>query len=84
MRYHQLRRLYNTRDTILVGGHNSADGTGNDSTIDAVITRDPNNYLVPKINGFTLINTLHIAIAVLAVIILLPMAIKSIKSYGIN
>jgi len=61
-------------------GYNSADGTTQDATTDAVITRDPNNYLAPKINGFTVINTLMIAVGILGVIILLPMALKQLKS----
>lgn len=79
MDYQTLRNLFKNRNMVF-NGFNSADGTMNDSTTDAVITRDPNNYLVPKINGMTMVNTVTIVVGVLAVIILLPMAIKQIKS----
>lgn len=80
MEYKLLRTLFKNRNAVF-SGFNSADGTTNDTSTDAVITRNPNDYLVPKINGFTVINTLTIAIAIIAIIILLPMAIKTAKSY---
>jgi hypothetical protein len=83
MHYSQLKLLQRNRDAVF-GKYNSADGTTNDTSTDPVITRDPNNYLVPKVNGFTIVNTLTIVVAVLAVVILFPMAIKAIKQYGIS
>jgi len=65
----------------MILGYNSADGTTTDNTTDPVITRNPNDYLLPKINGFSLLNTMSIIIAALAIIILLPLAIKTVKSY---
>lgn len=81
MYYNQLRLILRNRDAVF-SRYNSADGTTNDTSTDPVITRDPNNYLVPKINGFTLANTLTIIVGVLAVVILFPMALKAIKQYG--
>lgn len=72
--------MYRNRNQIFGHGYNSADGTTTDTSTDTVITRDPNNYLVPKINGLTVTNTITIAVGVLAIIILLPMAIKQFKS----
>lgn len=80
MHYSQLKVLWRNRDNVF-RRYNSADGTTNDTTTDAVITRNPNDYLVPKINGFTVTNSLTIIVAVLAVIILLPMAIKNVKQF---
>jgi hypothetical protein len=79
MDYQQLRTLFKNRNMVF-NGYNSADGTTNDSTTDAVITRDPNNFLVPKINGMTAVNTITVVVGILAFIILLPLAIKQIKS----
>lgn len=72
--------MHRNKNAVFVG-YNSADGTTTDNTTDATITRDPNNYLVPKVNALTAVNALHIVIGVLAVVILLPMAIKTIKSF---
>jgi hypothetical protein len=80
MDYKTLRALYKNRNAVF-NGFNSADGTGTDTSTDAVITRDPNNYLAPKINGFTVYNTTAIIVALLSIAILLPMAIKSVKSF---
>lgn len=80
MRYQELRQLYRNRDNVF-NGYNSADGTTTDASTDAVITRNPNDFLVPKINSLTVVNALHITIGVLAVIILLPLAIKTVKSF---
>jgi hypothetical protein len=79
MEYQNFKRLYQNRDKVF-NAYNSADGTMNDTSTDAVITRDPNDYLVPKINGMTLVNTVTIVVGILAVIILLPLALKNIKS----
>jgi hypothetical protein len=79
MHYTQLKVLWHNRDGIF-GRYNAADGTTNDTSTDPVITRNPNDYLVPKINGFTVSNSLTIVVAILAVIILLPMAIRTIKN----
>lgn len=79
MRYQELNGLYRNRDMIL--GYNSADGTTTDASTDAVITRNPNDYLLPKINGFSLLNTMSIIIAVLAIVILLPLAVNTVKKY---
>lgn len=80
MRYQQLRKLYNNRNAVF-SGYNSADGTTNDSSTDSTIRRDPNDYLVPKINGFTVANGLQIAAMFLAIIVLTPMAIKTLKQF---
>jgi len=80
MDYQQFKLLWKYKDAIL-SGYNSADGTITDTTTDPVITRDPNNYLVPRIDQSTIAQTLAIIVAVIAIIILLPMAIKTVKSY---
>lgn len=80
MDYLKFRRAWNHRNAIF-SGHNGADGTNNDASTDPVITRDPNNYLLPKVSSISLIHGLTIGIAILAIVILLPMAIKTIKSY---
>lgn len=79
MDYRTFKELWYNRDSVF-NGYNGADGVTTDGSTDAVITRDPNNYLAPKINGFTAINTVIIVVGILAAIILLPMAIKTIKS----
>lgn len=80
MDYVTLRRMWKHRNSILME-HNGADGTSNDTSTDPVITRDPNNYLLPNVNSVSLMHGLTIAVAIMAVIILLPMAIKTVKSY---
>lgn len=81
MRYSHFKYLYKNRNYVFSGGYNSADGTTTDASTDPVITRDPNNYLVPRVNAITVSHTLLIAVGILAVIILLPMAIKTLKQY---
>lgn len=78
MDYITLRKIWKNRDAFF-SEHNGADGTSQDNSTDAVITRDPNNYILPRVGSITLIHGLTIAIGVLAVIILLPIAIKTIK-----
>lgn len=80
MDYVALRKAWFKRDSYL-SEHNGADGTSSDNSTDPIITRNPNDYVLPKIGSITLIHSLTVAIGVLAVIILLPMAIKQVKSY---
>ena len=79
MEYQKIYYLIHNRNKVF-NGYNSADGTTQDNTTDAVVTRNPNDFLVPKINGFTIMNTVIIAAGILGIIILLPMALKQIKS----
>jgi len=72
-------QMHRNKDAFLIG-YNGADGTTTDNTSDPVITRNPNDFLVPKINSLTVVNALHITIGILAVIILLPIALRTIKS----
>lgn len=76
--YRQLNFMWRNRDMIF-NGYNSADGTASDNTTDPVITRNPNDYVLPRITSMNVAHGLLITVGVLAVIILIPMAVKTLK-----
>lgn len=80
MDYLKICWLTHNRNRVF-NGYNSADGTSQDNSTDVVITRNPNDYLSPKVNGFTVMNTVIIVAGILGVIILLPLALKTVKSF---
>jgi hypothetical protein len=81
MHYTQLKILLGNKDAIF-RGYNSADGTTNDISTDAVITKDPNNYLVPTVTtSYNTVKTIAAIVGILAIIILLPAAIKTVKQF---
>lgn len=78
MTYDHFKHMFRNKDRYLIGFNNAIGGS--DQTTDPVITRDPNNYLVPRIDG---VQIMHIAItiaAILLIIILVPKALATIKS----
>jgi hypothetical protein len=79
MDYKTLRFWWKHKHAVFTG-HNGADGTTSDNSTDPVITRDPNNYLVPRIDGNSVYRISITIAAILAVIVLAPMALKTLKS----
>lgn len=82
LKYRTFRKAMRHRNIVFSPGWNGADGTTNDTSTDPVITRDPNNYILPRITSMNITHGLMITIGILAVIILLPIAIKTIKNFN--
>jgi hypothetical protein len=79
MNYETLQLIMRNKDRFLLP-FNSADGTTTDGSTDAVITRDPNNYLAPRADGNGLVGFILLASAVASLIASIIIIIPYVKS----
>lgn len=63
MTYRLLKIILNSRPS-----YDNADGLGVDATTDTTITRDPNDYLSPRIDKFSLLEFLGVVVLILIVV----------------
>lgn len=79
MDYKTLRVWFMHKDAVF-NGFNGADGTTTDNSTDPIITRNPNDFLVPRIDGSQLFRIAVTIAAISAAVILVPIAIKTLKN----
>lgn len=78
MNYEQFKYIMRNRNKFLAS-YNNAIGAGTDQTIDAVITRDPNDYLAPRAD-IRFVEIIATIAAVMTIIVMLPKVIQTLKS----
>lgn len=78
MTYKTLQIMTRNRNRFLFP-FNAADGTQSDNSTDTGITRDPNDYLVPRADGNGLIGFILLLAAVMSIVTSMIVIIPLIK-----